>query len=91
MNSRDFDGNLHGPYCVKNPDGSIRKQGHYVHGVFYTGNVYQKKHDPVRHAVLRALASLQSLPLDSAQARGRYKHAKQSLALLYKAVQQNKR
>ncbi len=88
MNIHDFDGNLHGPYLEKNPDGSIKKQGHYIHGVFYTGNAYQKKHDPVRYAVLRALDSLKSLPMTSNQARGRLKHTQRSIALLYQAVKQ---
>ena len=86
----DIDGNLHGPYLEKNPDGSIKKQGQYVHGVFYTGKSLEKKRDPVRHVFLRSLEMLKSLPLESAQEKGRYRHAQQSLALLYQSLQKKR-
>jgi len=91
MNAFDFDGNRHGLWVEKNPDGSIKRQGQYIHGQFYTGLSRQKKNDPVRHDILRALSILSKLSLPSAQARGRLKHTQQSLALLYQSIQQNKR
>ena len=58
MNRFDFDGNRHGIWVEKNPDGSVKKQGRYDHGTFYTEKAYQKKKDPVRRDVLRALMIL---------------------------------
>lgn len=83
MNGYDFDGNLHGSYLEKNPDGSIKKKGHYVHGIFYTGNSFEKKQDPVRHNLLRALNYLNKLPLQTTEQKAQYKKIKQSVAHLY--------
>ena len=86
MNGYDFDGNLHGPYLEKNPDGSIKKKGRYVHGIFFTGHSFEKKQDPVRHNVVRSLDYLNKLPLQTAEQKAQYKKVKQSVALLYRTL-----